>query len=69
MLTTLSRCYFEINSYEDALEVLNRAHEIQQNCISSDGVINNIETLELMSNCYLKQKKYEQALEFTDKAL
>ena len=35
MLTTLSRCYYEIASYEDALEVLNRAYDIQQGCQSN----------------------------------
>lgn len=30
VLVTLSKCYYEISSYEDALEVLMRALEIQQ---------------------------------------
>jgi tetratricopeptide (TPR) repeat protein len=29
ILTTLSKCYYEISSYEDALEILNRAYDIQ----------------------------------------
>jgi tetratricopeptide (TPR) repeat protein len=29
VLTTLSKCYYEIASYEDALEVLNRAEDMQ----------------------------------------
>lgn len=32
VLTTLSRCYYEIASYEDALEVLTRAEDIQIAC-------------------------------------
>ena len=69
MLTTLSRCYFEINSYEDALEVLNRAFDIQQNCASTDGPIDNTETLQLISNCYLKLKNYKLALQFIENTL
>lgn len=66
MLTTLSRCYYEINSYEDALEVLNRAYDIQQNSSSNDGPINNTETLQLISNCYLKLKNFKSALQFIE---
>ena len=69
MLTTLSRCYFEINSYEDALEVLNRAYDIQQNCSSTDGAINNTETLQLISNCYLKLKNFKSELQFIENTL
>lgn len=29
ILTLLGRCYYEIGSYEDALELLNKAREIQ----------------------------------------
>lgn len=48
MLTTLSRCYFEINSYDDALEVLTRAYDIQQGFNPKNAntdEINNLETL------------------------
>ena len=69
MLTTLSRCYFEIASYEDALEVLNRAHDIQQGCMSNESIIDNVETLELISRCFLKLKNYKSALENIDKTL
>lgn len=69
MLTTLSRCYFEINSYEDALEVLTRAYDIQQGCVSPDGKINNIETLQLISNCYLKLKNIQSSLDYINNAL
>lgn len=69
MLTTLSRCYFEINSYEDALEVLTRAYDIQQGCTSKDGEINNIETLQLISSCYLKLKNIQSSLDYINTTL
>lgn len=69
MLTTLSRCYFEIASYEDALEVLNRAEDIQKGCTSSESYIDNIETLQLISKCYLKLKNYKEALKYIDSTL
>lgn len=69
MLTTLSRCYFEISSYEDALEVLNRAHDIQQGCVSTDAPIDNVETLQLIAKCHLKLKDYKSALTYIENTL
>lgn len=37
VLTTLSRCYYEISSYEDALEVLTRAEDIQTLCFNESN--------------------------------
>ena len=37
ILTTLSKCYYEISSYDDALEVLTRAIEIQTSVFKELG--------------------------------
>ena len=63
LLTTLSKCYYEISSYDDALEVLGRALEIQHSHYKEQGQSDRcyVETYRLTANCYLKTKNYKKA--------
>lgn len=63
LLTSLSKCYFEIASYDDALEVLGRALEIQNACykeLNEEGKL-NVETMRLTACCLLKLKNPQKA--------
>jgi tetratricopeptide (TPR) repeat protein len=71
LLTSLSKCYFEIASYEDALEVLGRALEIQTVSykeLNEEGKV-NVETLRLTACCHLKLKNPKKAHEYIKSAL
>ena len=71
ILTTLSQCYYEISSHEDALEVLVRAQEIQQSYFSDAGEKEkcHVETLLCMARCHLKLKHYSDAHRLINRAL
>lgn len=71
ILTTLSKCYYEIASYEDALEVLNRAEDMQTAAFSemNEGEKCNVETIKLMACCHCKLKNYKKAHEYIQRAL
>lgn len=61
ILTLLGKCYLEIGSYDDALELLNKANEIQED-IHSENDPDLAPTLTLIANCYTKMKEYDDAL-------
>ena len=54
----INRCYLEIGSYDDALDLLNKANEIQTQIYGEDD-INSAPTLTLIANCYTKMKEYD----------
>mmetsp|Transcript_36986 Transcript_36986/g.51615 ORF Transcript_36986/g.51615 Transcript_36986/m.51615 type:complete len:81 (+) Transcript_36986:204-446(+) len=58
ILSLLGKCYLEIGSYDDALDLLNKAHEIQIQ-IYGDDDISTAPTLTLIANCYTKMKEYD----------
>jgi tetratricopeptide (TPR) repeat protein len=71
ILRALSRCYYEIASFEDALEVLTKAEEIQKT-YHEDGQGDqsrpDLETLRLVANCHTKLKNYKKAHEYFERA-
>jgi tetratricopeptide (TPR) repeat protein len=62
ILTLLGKCYLEIGSFEDSLELLKKAYEIQTQMYGDDSE-NSVQTLTLIANCQTKMKDYEAALE------
>lgn len=70
ILTTLSKCYFEIASYDDALEVLMRALDIEEASYAElhKEERGNLATLSLIANCHSKTKNTKRAVEFIEKA-
>lgn len=61
ILTQLGKCYLEVGSHEDALELLTKANEIQNSMNVPNGDLNSIETLKSIAQCYTKMKDFDKA--------
>ncbi|EGR29183.1 hypothetical protein IMG5_161330 [Ichthyophthirius multifiliis] len=68
ILTYLGKCYLYIQSYDDSLELLIKANEIQVQ-INGENDVSCIQTLTYISNCYSKLKDYDRALEYLKRIL
>jgi len=67
ILTVLGKCYVEFKIYDDALELLQKAREIQLSVYGEESSENMIPTLELISKCYTKKKDFDTGLEYINK--
>lgn len=62
ILTTLGACYYETQRYDYTLEVLLRAHDIQNSSQSQKNNFTAKLTLELLARTYLKHRKEKEEL-------
>lgn len=76
ILRALSKCYYEISSFEDALEVLSKAEDIQSTYYHDNPDPNSpqeercdVDTLKLIANCHTKLKNYKKAHSYLERAM
>ncbi len=75
ILRALSKCYYEISSFEDALEVLSKAEDIQSTYYHDHPEPNSLEercdldTLKLIANCHTRLKNYKKAHSYLERAM
>lgn len=66
ILSLLGKCYLEIGSNDDALDLLNKAYELNVEIYTAND-INNAPILTLLAKCYTQMKEYDQAHEWINK--
>ena len=69
ILTALAKCYYNIEGYSHALELITRTYEIQNNNQNLKNNYLTIETLELLALVSIKLKCSKEAVKAADKLI